>query len=175
MIITSDNTATDLMTTKIGGAEALNAWLAQSGYRMRLVNRGWEYRRKLLARLDPRFAAITAEETTGLQYAAGDNPLFEPYRSLFTGERATWLDVVRDPANRRRRRYRAIDGRGSQHLARHDRARHWPNAPEAIGRGPSSRRPAARRCARSCAASLPGRGGCRACIDVPVPTRPATP
>ena len=103
MVITSDNTATDVMTTKVGGVEALNAWLAKSGYQMRLVNRGWEYRRKLLARLDPRFATITAEETTGLQYAAGDNPLFAHYQSLFTGERARWLDVVRDPANRRRR------------------------------------------------------------------------
>ena len=56
-----------------------------------------------MARLDPRFRDITAEETTGLQYAASDNPLFAHYRSLFTGERARWLDVVRDPANRRRR------------------------------------------------------------------------
>ncbi len=103
MIITSDNTATDVMTTKVGGVEALNAWLAQSGYTMRLLNRGWEYRRKLLARLDPRFATITAEETTALQYAAGDNPLFSHYQSLFVDERAKWLDVVRDPANRRRR------------------------------------------------------------------------
>jgi reactive intermediate/imine deaminase len=103
MIVTSDNTATDLMVTKVGGVEALNAWLAQSGYKMRKINRGWEYRRKLLARLDPRFATISAEETTGLQYAAGDNPLFEHYRSLFTGERARWVEVVRDPANRRRR------------------------------------------------------------------------
>jgi reactive intermediate/imine deaminase len=103
MVITSDNTATDVMTTKVGGVEVLNAWLAKSGYQMRLVNRGWEYRRKLLARLDPRFATITAEETTGLQYAAADNPLFAHYQSLFTGERARWLDVVRDPANRRRR------------------------------------------------------------------------
>ena len=103
MIITSDNTATDLLATKVGGVAALNDWLAQSGYKMRKINRGWEYRRKLLARLDPRFAAISAEETTGLQYAAGDNPLFAPYRALFTGERAQWLDVVRDPANRRRR------------------------------------------------------------------------
>ena len=103
MIITSDNTATDVMTTKVGGVAALNTWLEQSGYTMRLVNRGWEYRRKLLARLDPRFATITAEETTGLQYAAGDNPLFTHYRALFTGERAAWLDVVRDPANRRKR------------------------------------------------------------------------
>jgi beta-lactamase class A len=60
MIITSDNLATDMMT-KVGGVEALNAWLAASGYRMKMVNRGWEYRRKLLARLDSRFASITAE------------------------------------------------------------------------------------------------------------------
>ena len=101
MIITSDNTATDVMTTKVGGVPALNAWLAQSGYRMRMVNRGWEYRRKLLARLDARLAAITAEEVTGLQYAMNDNPLFAHYRSLFTGSRAEWIEVVRNPANRR--------------------------------------------------------------------------
>ena len=100
MIITSDNTATDHLTTRVGGVEGLNAWLAESGYKIRMVNRGWEYRRKLLARLDPRFAQITAEETTGLQYAMTDNPVFEHYRSLFTGERAAWVDIVRNPANR---------------------------------------------------------------------------
>ncbi len=101
MIITSDNTATDQITTKVGGVEELNAWLARSGYRMRMLNRGHEYRRKLLARLDPRLAGITAEETTGLQYALSDNPLFELYRPLFAGPRAAWVDVVRNPANRR--------------------------------------------------------------------------
>jgi len=101
MIITSDNTATDLMTTRVGGVDALNAWLERSGYTMRMLNRGHEYRRKLLARLDPRLAGITAEETTALQYAMSDNPVFELYRPLFTGERAAWLDVVRNSANRR--------------------------------------------------------------------------
>lgn len=103
MIITSDNTATDVMTTKVGGVDQLNEWLGRSGYRMRMLNRGFEYRRKLLARIDPALANITAEETTGLQYAAADNPLFELYRPLFTGERAKWVETVRDPANRRRR------------------------------------------------------------------------
>lgn len=103
MIITSDNTATDVMTSRVGGVEALNEWLDRSGYRMRMLNRGYEYRRKLLARLDARFATITAEETTGLQYAASDNPLFALYAPLFTGERAAWVETVRDPANRRRR------------------------------------------------------------------------
>lgn len=104
MIITSDNTATDVLTTRVGGVAALNAWLAASGYRMRMINRGYEYRRKLLARLDPRFASLTAEETTGLQYAMSDNPVFEHYRSLFTGERARWLDIVRDPGTRQAHR-----------------------------------------------------------------------
>ena len=101
MIITSDNTATDQITTRVGGVDALNAWLQRAGYTMRMLNRGHDYRRKLLALLDPRLAGITAEETTGLQYAMTDNPVFEHYRPLFTGPRAAWLDVVRDPANRR--------------------------------------------------------------------------
>ena len=101
MIITSDNTATDQITTRVGGVDELNVWLDRSGYRMRMLNRGAEYRRKLLARLDPRLAGITPEETTGLQYAMTDNPLFELYRPLFRGERAAWVEVVRNPANRR--------------------------------------------------------------------------
>jgi reactive intermediate/imine deaminase len=100
MIVTSDNTATDHMITRVGGVESINAWLEASGYRMRMINRGWEYRRKLLARLDPRLANITAEEVTGLQYAMTGNPLFAHYAMLFTGERGSWLDVVRNPANR---------------------------------------------------------------------------
>ena len=102
MIITSDNTATDLMTTRVGGVDGLNAWLAASGYaKTRMVNRGWEYRRKLLAVLNSEFAELTAEETTGLQYAAQDSPLFELYTPLFAGQRAKWVALVRDPANRK--------------------------------------------------------------------------
>jgi 2-iminobutanoate/2-iminopropanoate deaminase len=100
MIVTSDNTATDAITVKVGGKEAVNADLAKSGYAMRYLNRGWEYRRKLLARLDPRLADITAEEVTGLQYAMTDSPVFGHYGNLFTGPRAAWLDVVHDPKNR---------------------------------------------------------------------------
>jgi beta-lactamase class A len=103
MVITSDNTATDLMTLKIGGVERLNEWLAASEYEhIRMVGRGYEYRRRLLAMLDSRFATLTPEETTALQYAMQDNPLFELYKPLFTGDRASWVDVVRDPANRRK-------------------------------------------------------------------------
>jgi beta-lactamase class A len=102
MVITSDNTATDLMTLKVGGVDRLNEWLASAGYaHIRMVGRGYEYRRKLLALIDSRFANLTAEETTALQYASQDNPLFELFRPLFTGDRAAWIDIVRDPANRR--------------------------------------------------------------------------
>ena len=102
MVITSDNTATDLMILKIGGVDRLNEWLASSGYpKLQMIGRGFEYRRRLLALLDPRFASLTPEETTGLQYATQDNPLFELYRPLFTAERASWVDIVRDPSNRR--------------------------------------------------------------------------
>jgi beta-lactamase class A len=103
MVITSDNTATDLMTLKVGGVDRLNEWLASAGYdHIRMIGRGFEYRRKLLALLDPRFANLTPEETTALQYAAQDNPLFALYRPLFMAERAQWVDIVRDPSNRRK-------------------------------------------------------------------------
>ena len=102
MVITSDNTATDLVVLKVGGVERLNEWLRASGYgKTEMIGRGFEYRRKLLALLDPQLKDITPEETTGLQYAAQDNPLFELFSPLFTGERARWLETVRDPANRR--------------------------------------------------------------------------
>lgn len=103
MVITSDNTATDIMTLRVGGVDRLNAWLAASGYpKSRMIGRGYEYRRKLLGLLRPEFGNLTPEETTGLQYAAQGNPLFEHFTPLFTGERAAWVDIVRDPANRRK-------------------------------------------------------------------------
>ena len=103
MIITSDNTATDIVLMKIGGPAAVTKWLAESGY-PRLVSYGrpHDYRRDLLAMLDPAFSGLTAEETTGLMYASDSNPLFTRYGDLFTGPRASWINVVRDQANRQR-------------------------------------------------------------------------
>lgn len=102
MVITSDNTATDLLVQRIGGVAALNAWLATSGFtHTRMLNRGHEYRQKLLTLINPEFAALTPEETTGLQYASQDSALFELYADLFTGARRKWVETVRDPALRR--------------------------------------------------------------------------
>lgn len=103
MIITSDNTATDLVVDAIGGVDAVNAWLAASGYpETRSFGRPDAYRRALLALLDPTFAALTAEEVTGLLYAMDGNPLAAHYTPLFAGARTRWLTVVTDPDNRRR-------------------------------------------------------------------------
>ncbi len=102
MVITSDNTATDLMVQKIGGVAALNTWLQSSGFtQTQMVGRGHEYRKKLLTLINPAFANLTPEETTGLQYASQGSALFSLYTDLFTGTRAKWVELVRDPANRR--------------------------------------------------------------------------
>ena len=103
MIITSDNTATDIVLMKIGGPAAVTKWLTESGYPgLASYGRPHDYRRDLLALIDPAFAALTAEETSALMYASDRNPLFDRFGGLFTGPRAKWLEVVRDPANRQR-------------------------------------------------------------------------
>lgn len=103
MIITSDNTATDIVLMRIGGPSAVTRWLGESGYpRVTSNGRPHDYRRDLLTMIDPAFATLTAEETSGLMYASDRNPLFERYASLFTGSRAKWIDLVRDPNNRQR-------------------------------------------------------------------------
>jgi len=103
MIITSDNTATDIVLMKIGGPAAVTKWLADSGYpRLASYGRPHDYRRDLLAMIDPAFASLTAEQTSGLMYASDRNPLFARYADLFTGPRARWVETVRDPATRQR-------------------------------------------------------------------------
>lgn len=103
MVITSDNTATDLVLQRVGGVAVVNAWLAERGYAaLRSNGRPHEYRRALLALVDPRFTALTAEETTGLLYAMDGNVLFERYRDLFVGPRAAWVATVTDVENKRR-------------------------------------------------------------------------
>jgi beta-lactamase class A len=103
MVITSDNTATDLVLMKIGGPAAVTGWLKASGYAgLQSFGRPHDYRRDLLARLDPAFARLTAEETTGLLYAMDGNPLFERYRPLFAGPKAAWVATVTDAGNKRR-------------------------------------------------------------------------
>jgi beta-lactamase class A len=103
MIITSDNTATDAVLEAIGGVDATNAWLKATGYPdIEVFGRPDAYRRALLTLLDPEFATLTAEETTGLLYTMDGNPLAALYAPLFTGARARWTAVVTAPEHRRR-------------------------------------------------------------------------
>ena len=103
MIITSDNTATDIVLMKIGGPAAVTRWLGESGYpRLQSYGRPHDYRRDLLTLIDPAFATLTAEETSALMYASDRNPLFDRYAGLFTGSRAAWIDLVRAPETRQR-------------------------------------------------------------------------
>ncbi len=119
MVITSDNVATDLMLTRVGSVDSLNAWLSSSGFaHLRMVDRGFVYRRKILALVNPEFDTLTAEETTGLQYAQQGDALFGLYASLFTGDRAKWVTMVRDPANKK------IFAEGRARLPVQDRA-YW--------------------------------------------------
>jgi beta-lactamase class A len=103
MIITSDNTATDLVLEKVGGLGAVNDWLRSAGYsNTRIIGSVLDFRRKSLGLMKPEFERVGPDEAIGLVYAIGDNPLFEKFADVFTGEKRAWIDLARDPEQRRR-------------------------------------------------------------------------
>jgi beta-lactamase class A len=80
MIITSDNTATDLMIAKVGGREKVNEFLKQNGYQSSLVGTTYELFRKPYERLDPKYKSLTPEDIFALQ---SNLPTFtEPRKQL---------------------------------------------------------------------------------------------
>jgi beta-lactamase class A len=79
MIITSDNTATDLAITRVGGVPAVNAWIAASGYApaLRLNGTILEVFRNRYTLADAKASALTAEDVYALgsgDYAYGTSP-----------------------------------------------------------------------------------------------------
>lgn len=63
MIITSDNTATDLVLAKVGGVDTLNAWLAAKGYaKTSMVMTLFEFFRKPFEIRDPTNRNLTPEQ-----------------------------------------------------------------------------------------------------------------
>ncbi len=67
MIITSDNTATDMMIAKVGGKEKVNAFLAEQGYKvLKQIHTTGEYFRLGFAALDPKYANISMEDVFAL-------------------------------------------------------------------------------------------------------------
>jgi beta-lactamase class A len=102
MVITSDNTATDIMVDKVGGFAQLNSWMASAGFpNIRMVQHGWEWRRKVMSFADSRFKDLPAEQIVGLMYAMGNNALFSRYADLFAGPRQDLVTTVRSEAFRR--------------------------------------------------------------------------
>ena len=81
MIITSDNTATDLMIAKVGGVQKVNDFLKESGFpTSRLVQTAYELFRKTYEVLDPKYKSLTPEDVFALQ---SNVPAFtEPRQAL---------------------------------------------------------------------------------------------
>ena len=65
MIITSDNTATDLVIAKVGGKEMVNEFLKQNGITTSfLVQTVFELFRKPYERLDPQYKSLSFEDVS---------------------------------------------------------------------------------------------------------------
>jgi beta-lactamase class A len=81
MIITSDNTATDIMIAKVGGVAKVNDFLRASGFTTtRLVQTTYELFRKSYETLDPKYKTLTPEDVFALQ---SNLPSFtEPRREM---------------------------------------------------------------------------------------------
>jgi beta-lactamase class A len=81
MIITSDNTATDIMIAKVGGKEAVNRFLREAGYQvLRQNNTTLEFFRLGYEAADPKYKALQPEDIFALNT---DLPFFvEPRRAL---------------------------------------------------------------------------------------------
>ena len=137
-----------------------------------MINRGWEYRRKLLARLDPRFRDITRRRDHGpaVRRMRTIRCSRTTARSLPASARRgwTWCAIRRIAAATPRIPAQA-DGRRSQHLARrHDRARHRPHARRRSSAKRSRRRPAAAMMRTFMRRQLAGSRRLPHFVDVPV-------
>ena len=63
MIITSDNTATDLLLARVGGLEALNGWLRDAGFtQTRMVQSIADFFRQILVLRDAKYAGLSNEQ-----------------------------------------------------------------------------------------------------------------
>jgi beta-lactamase class A len=89
MIVTSDNTATDMMLERVGGLDALNAWLKAAGYaNTRMVQTTLDLFRQLLTPHDPTFGTLPAEDV----FAYWTTPnVISPHWSALQDARGTEL------------------------------------------------------------------------------------
>ena len=113
MIITSDNTATDLMIAQVGGVAPVNAWLDKNGYKdLRLNTTIYEVFKRRYSFADPALASLTSEELYAMQtgdasFAAMPRERFEAIQKTMqrpglsaelnrqvNEEPATWLGQI---------------------------------------------------------------------------------
>ncbi|MDT9600683.1 serine hydrolase [Sphingosinicella rhizophila] len=67
MIVTSDNTATDLMVARVGGVAAVNDYLRGAGYSvLKLNGTTLDYFRSIYALVDPKYGSAPAEDIFAL-------------------------------------------------------------------------------------------------------------
>jgi beta-lactamase class A len=95
MIITSDNTATNLIIAKLGGPDRINKWLSDNRCVTRTTWGSIDGYRLTFAEFGPPLTRLTDEEVMGLEYARTNNPLYDRYADLFTGTRKELLDAVK--------------------------------------------------------------------------------
>ncbi len=94
MIITSDNTATDLVLAKVGGIEAFNQWLAAKGYReTRMVMSVFDFFRKPYELRDAKYRSLTPEQLLDLQLGGSALAESRDERIRREADASNWLGV----------------------------------------------------------------------------------
>jgi beta-lactamase class A len=84
MVITSDNSATDVLIARVGGVDAVNRWLKENGYNeLRLNHTTYELFRRPYELVDPKYKGLTPEDVFALQLGL---PAFTEGRSALIDE-----------------------------------------------------------------------------------------
>ena len=95
MIITSDNTATNIVMAKVGGRDRINEIFVQRGYVNRTTWGTIDGTRKMFALLGGPFTKLTDEEVIGLDLFRSGSPMFDRYADLFVGSNKELIDGVK--------------------------------------------------------------------------------
>jgi len=67
MVVTSDNSATDLTIARLGGVARVNQWLEENGYKnVRLNHTAYEFFRRRYELVDPKYQSLTPEQLFAL-------------------------------------------------------------------------------------------------------------
>jgi beta-lactamase class A len=102
MVITSDNTATDLMIAKVGGKDKVNAFLRGAGYKvLKQIHTTGEYFRLEYQAIDPKYAKLSNEDVFALCCADTTIrrlPVFSDERKALIDEAAKAVNAAPEPS-----------------------------------------------------------------------------